>query len=360
MSKYTCAIICLVLLAIGIGPMVAAQDDAICETLRAIHTAHGGQFLTYLSAVGQQCLEPAEKPDSDEAPSCFASDTAKLAASMNIRAEASAASAKLGVAPAGTYVVMNSEQRNDYCWIEIADGWIAQTARVTPTDPVVNQTASQLVQESASTEEQPQTAEAIWTAAGSRTQDQSVSLELTRGIYALNLVESPIRFSVESIELADIISRPDNCVVQERVTFPSTLRVERNCRIFATLKPFFGYGRWDERVRWNVSITQVSDELPALLNGQEWSVTGRGFARLPVNLRFQPGIYRFGGSEGIEYAFLVREALEPNGCVRNYYSPMSSPTQFLVTKSCTVRATLNVGFGGEQIGSWSFKITRIG
>lgn len=359
MSKYISAVICLVLLATAFGQLTA-QDDAICERLRAIHTAHGDQLLSYLSEVGKQCLVPAVKPTAIETPGCFASDTASLAASMNIRAEASAASEKLGVAPAGTYAVKGSEQRDDYCWIEIADGWIAQTARVTPANPVESRTTGRSVSQSDGSQEGTQAKEPIWSADGTGQRETSVDLTLSRGIYELNVEEAVYSQNRrdEYISLNKIISQPEDCVHQEEVSFPSTLRIERSCRIFGTLLAYLGFS--GKRTPWRVSITQVSDDLPALQNGEEWSVSGRGFARVPVNLRFQPGIYRFARSGGSENGYLVREALEPNGCVRDYYSPMSSPTQFQVTRSCNVRATLDVGFGMGSVSSWSFAISKLG
>ena len=75
------------------------------------------------------------EPTETETSGCFPSATAYVLASMNIREEASVSSEKLGLAPAGTYVVEGSVQGESYCWINIGDGWIADTRRVSGTKP---------------------------------------------------------------------------------------------------------------------------------------------------------------------------------------------------------------------------------
>ena len=73
---------------------------------------------------------------STDTPGCFPSDTAYVITEMNIREEASATSDQLGVAQAGAYDVKRSVQGETYCWIDIGVGWVAQTARVSGTQPV--------------------------------------------------------------------------------------------------------------------------------------------------------------------------------------------------------------------------------
>lgn len=105
-------------------------------------------IVAVLNCSTESDLSLSAEADRDETdtPGCFPSDTAHLMALMNIREEPSASSEKLGVAQAGTYDVKASVQGDTHCWINLADGWIARTARVSGTKPSakpVNRTVSQ-------------------------------------------------------------------------------------------------------------------------------------------------------------------------------------------------------------------------
>ena len=118
------------------------QPDHECLSVSETDSA------TILNCYAESDLSLSAEADRDETDTlgCFPSDTAHLIAAMNLREEASASSEKVGVAQAGTYAVEESVQGDTYCWIDIGEGWIAQTARVsgtTPTPKLVNRTVSQ-------------------------------------------------------------------------------------------------------------------------------------------------------------------------------------------------------------------------
>ena len=62
---------------------------------------------------------------------CFSHDTAHITGNMNIREGPSTSNSKVGLATAGqSFEVLNAEQGDLYCWIQIDTGWIAKTGRV--------------------------------------------------------------------------------------------------------------------------------------------------------------------------------------------------------------------------------------
>ena len=121
------------------------------ECLSASESDRGAILNCY--AGSEVSLSAEADPAETEVPGCFPSDTAYVSAGMNIREEASVSSEKLGVAPAGTYDVEGSVQGDTYCWINIGDGWIAHTARVSDTKPApapVSRTVSRSTSQSGS------------------------------------------------------------------------------------------------------------------------------------------------------------------------------------------------------------------
>ena len=126
-----------------------------CQPDRECLSTSATDWAAILNCYAESDVSVSAEVDPVEtgAPGCFPSDTAYVIEAVNIREEASASSEKLGVAQAGTYAVEGSVQGETYCWINIADGWIAQTARVSGTKPAakpVTRTVSQPTSRSAS------------------------------------------------------------------------------------------------------------------------------------------------------------------------------------------------------------------
>ena len=82
----------------------------------------------------------------DPARTCFLHDIAYVTGAMNIRAQPSVNSAKIGLAQPDTYAVSRSAQGESYCWVNIDRGWIAKTQRVSGTKPVVSRSSQPVSQ----------------------------------------------------------------------------------------------------------------------------------------------------------------------------------------------------------------------
>ena len=86
---------------------------------------------------------------------CFTHDTAYIAGNMNIRERATTNSRVVATVRWGdSFSVISSEQGDRWCWLEIAEGWIARTSRVrstrpTSTSPQVNQVQQPVQQQPA-------------------------------------------------------------------------------------------------------------------------------------------------------------------------------------------------------------------
>ncbi len=369
MSTYVRVVLCLVLFATVTG-QIASQDAAICEALRAIDATHGDQFRSYLSDKGLGCLEPAITPTPTAIPDCFASDSAYLAGSMNIRAEASAASEKLGVALAGTYAVKGSEQRDDYCWIEIADGWIAQTARVTPATMLESQTTARAISQPDGSQDQTQAKEPsptavpepveLWSKSGNQDSKSSVTLDFTPGLYKLNVIRGWPSGHGGFARLTNIISQPTACMMHRDhdVTFPATLRMEQNCKVYATLETDLS-STYRERTRsWSLSITRESDALPPIPAADGWSEQGRGPAQRPLELSFEPGIYRISGTGEMGVKNIFLHEWSPDRCTAEDY--VDVPDQIRVYSVCTVKGSLWFwDHLWDRTGKWSYSIEKL-
>ncbi len=69
---------------------------------------------------------------------CYRGGMAYITGTMNIRSGPSTRNSKVGSAKSGDVLtVSTSEQKDDYCWLNTTKGWIAKTARVQATKPVV-------------------------------------------------------------------------------------------------------------------------------------------------------------------------------------------------------------------------------
>lgn len=79
---------------------------------------------------------------------CFPYANAYVTATMNVRERPLVNGRKLGTAPAGAYPVTGSVNGDNYCWIDIGDGWMADTGRVSGSKPAT-QTATRAQQSAA-------------------------------------------------------------------------------------------------------------------------------------------------------------------------------------------------------------------
>lgn len=267
MSKYFFTVISLVLLATAIGP-AAAQDDAICEALKAIHTKYADSLAAYLSDKGRDCLEPAATP----------------------------------------------------------------VPTATPNGP-------------------------IWSVKGAGTQQRSLSLDLTRGLYELNAPVPIANRQGNWAQLSNIISAPDSCLKLQFLSFPGMLRITRNCTIHATLKvEATNYS--DRNKRWEYTITKASDTLPPVPKANGWSVHGVGFSNLQIELIFEPGIYVITKQRGPDVTSLGTPIGESRSCLGVQSHRL--PTQFKVSKRCHFKGGLQVGYSHGAVGSWSYSIEKVG
>ncbi len=123
-----------------------------CQSLD--NTAKLNCYAGYVSGNAGGSVAPA--PTSSA--SCFASDTAYVTGTMNMRAEASVNSAKVGSAQPGAYAVSDSAQGGTYCWLQISGGWIAKTDLVSAAQPnsgAPSQPTAQTPQQATPTPAQP-------------------------------------------------------------------------------------------------------------------------------------------------------------------------------------------------------------
>ncbi len=195
----------------------------------------------------------------------------------------------------------------------------------------------------------------VWTAKGRGPTERSVSVKLVRGVYELE-APMPVAGVGKYAQLKQIISVPSACFVWEFAVFPSTVRVERDCTIHATLKVDLGILP-DRKKAWEFSITRVSEELPPVQKADGWTGRGVGFANYPFEVVFEPGIYRIEQRGGPDTTWLTVKRSSPNRCFGS--SLISVPTQREVKRRCHIKGSLQVGYTGWSGRSWSYSITKL-
>ena len=124
-----------------------------------LHIGSGWIAKTSLVSAAASASQPIRQQPSAGAQACFSYDTAYVTGRMNIRAEASANSEKVGLAQPGTYAVAGSAQGESYCWVNIDRGWIAKTLRVSGTKPVSSRSSQPVPQAAARQTSQQQPAQ---------------------------------------------------------------------------------------------------------------------------------------------------------------------------------------------------------
>lgn len=194
--------------------------------------------------------------------------------------------------------------------------------------------------------------EKIWSTEGAGKARRTISLELTRGLYQLKAPLPPSNVLGGHAYITDIISKPESCFPWELVSFPATIRIERDCHILATVVVKMSFVHNDKR--WALSIFKESNEIPPIPLAEEWSVSGRGTRLLPVALVFEPGIYSLNQNSGQVDARLSMLSLTPKECVR---SVLRLPIHISVLRRCTVEADLYVS--PRDNSRWSFDITKL-
>ena len=193
--------------------------------------------------------------------------------------------------------------------------------------------------------------EEIWSASGTGEARKTISLELTRGVYQLNAPVPPSDVPDGHGYITDIISNPASCFLWETVSFPATVRIERDCKILATAAVYMSY--IDRKERWSLSITKVSNDIPPIPMAEEWSASGRGSRHLPAALVFEPGTYSVNQHSGPPDARLTMLSRTPRECVPLV---LRLPTHVSVKRRCTVEAKLWVW---QDRSRWSFDITKL-
>jgi len=127
----------------------AVQESTQGERYCWIHIGSGWIAKTSLVSAAASASQPLRQQPSAGAQACFLYDTAYVTGAMNIRAQASVNSEKVGLAQPGSYAVVESAQGEAYCWVHINSGWIAKTLRVSGTKPVSSRSSRTVPQPAA-------------------------------------------------------------------------------------------------------------------------------------------------------------------------------------------------------------------
>ena len=95
--------------------------------------------------------------------------------------------------------------------------------------------------------------ETVWKFRGLGDWAQSVDLDFQPGIYRFNLVQPTVGGDWGSVSLLRIVSVPKDALIEGSVRFPTQLRINRSCRVYATLDVF----TVERGARWEISITKL-------------------------------------------------------------------------------------------------------
>lgn len=185
-----------------------------------------------------------------------------------------------------------------------------------------------------------------------------VSLELTRGLYALNLLSDNHYRGYRLVALDEIVSQPESCLAWDEATFPAALNIERNCRVYATLNAHYGPWHQNRAKRWSATITKESEETQRPHDGDGWSARGRGYMQRPVTFVLDRGIYRAFKSAGSLNAEIWQYTSSPRGCLHELFG-IDFPSQFRTNRRCRITSLLTSGYDSEQISSWEYSISKM-
>ena len=210
--------------------------------------------------------------------------------------------------------------------------------------------------------------EVIWSESGRGNIASSVSLDLSVGTYSLNLIQPPLEGGWGNVWFDEIISVPESCFPWTtynwgpRISFPSDLPIEQDCRLFATLV----IEHSNSNSSWEVSISKLSDAPPKTRKAQDWSATSRGRKHLPIDISFAPGIYRLnlsdhalGGEQGHIWITWGLDLTDRYSCFPAFIL-QHFPSQIRIEKNCRIHATLVANlYDDNKDKSWEVSITKL-
>lgn len=200
----------------------------------------------------------------------------------------------------------------------------------------------------------------LWSESGNQDSKISVTLDFTPGLYKLNVIKGWPSSHGGFARLTNIISQPTACLMHRDydVTFPATLRMEQNCKVYATLETDLS-STYRERTRsWSLSITRESDALPPVPAADGWSEEGRGPAQRPLELSFEPGIYRISGTGEMGVKNIFMHEWSPGRCTAEDY--VDVPDQIRVYSVCTIKGSLWFwDHLWDRTGKWSYSIEKL-
>ena len=206
----------------------------------------------------------------------------------------------------------------------------------------------------------PPLKDAIWSEEGFNRHESHVELDLTRGVYNLQVLYYDNEKGNGNISLSGIISRPDDCVPWSQITFPARLPITvRKCKLYATLEVYLGLYAPRRRVNWSVGITKAPENVPPAEQADGWSAQGSGHTVQPLMLRFTPGVWRFGKGSRSWSGSISGVTFGEIGCIKGVWNQIEPPTQFTVSSNCIDRFTLTVGSHIDSPEYWEYSIIKL-
>ena len=190
--------------------------------------------------------------------------------------------------------------------------------------------------------------EVTWSAKGAGADERTISLDFTRGVYELEAPAAPNLSEDGYAQLLCTISEPDSCFLWDSVTFPASLWVERDCRVYGTLNVQVDYG---STYAWELLIRKVSHTLPPVPRADGWSASGRSRVHLP----FELGVYELKIHAGPLSSDITILSQSPKGCIDRF---LDLPTHVKISQTCRVQAYL-VAVASDEERDWSYSIAKL-
>lgn len=194
--------------------------------------------------------------------------------------------------------------------------------------------------------------EVTWSAKGAGADERTIALDFTRGVYELEASKAPNLSGDGYAQLLRSISEPESCFLWDSVTFPASLRIERDCRLYGTLNVQVDYG---STYAWELLIRKVSHTLPPVPLADGWSASGRSRVHLPFELVFEPGVYELNIHSGPLGSDIRILSQSPDRCIDRF---LDLPTHVKILKTCRVEAYLVAVASGED-RDWSYGIVKL-
>lgn len=194
--------------------------------------------------------------------------------------------------------------------------------------------------------------EETWSAKGAGADERTITLDFTRGVYVLEAPAAPNLSGDGYAQLLRTISEPESCILWDSVTFPATLRIQRDCRLYGTLNVQVEFG---STYAWELLIRKVSHTLPPVQLADGWSASGRSRVHLPFELVFAPGVYELKIHAGPLSSDIKILSQSPEGCIEWF---LDLPTHVKISQTCHVQAYLVAVASGEE-RDWSYSIAKL-